>query len=519
MSAKNHYDAVLVGLDLSILLAGALLAKRGFRVLLLGQGQPWPSYELAGVRFPRAPFALAPADSPACARCFSELALKPLVQRRTRRLSPAFQAVLPRRRIDFGRDVQAFGRELERELPSARRFAEELWQEIGENSARLDRLIERDLMWPPQGFFERREFARALSATPLDDTTSHARASARFEGPARTAQRDGAEPFSRILEACVRTLDPSASEPGFTPRTLRLLRARLDQAALGEGGLTGLYELLIENIRTHNGSLRLNERVVGLSVRRGALESLHLSPSDEEIGCHFLLWGLPIGRLAALLPDREELAPHFAEVGEPRALGSRFTLNLLLRAEALPEGMGRNVLLLQSTGLDASERALWLEAERLEDGERAILSCESWLPVRDADERAQMLASQRERMLDALALLSPFLREHVQLIDSPHDGRPAQDARSGAALNPDPSLRRGPETMEPVYAFPSARLHGAAALGVRTPIKRVLLCNTQVVPGLGQEGTFLTAWSAARAVTRALNRDWMKRGRWTKVEL
>jgi hypothetical protein len=40
-----------------------------------------------------------------------------------------------------------------------------------------------------------------------------------------------------------------------------------------------------------------------------------------------------------------------------------------------------------------------------------------------------------------------------------------------------------------------------------------------VVPGLGLEGSFLCAWSAARAVTRSLGRQWMNRHRWTKVEL
>ena len=73
--------------------------------------------------------------------------------------------------------------------------------------------------------------------------------------------------------------------------------------------------------------------------------------------------------------------------------------------------------------------------------------------------------------------------------------------------------------MPVVYAFPRTRIHGTCALPVRTPIKRLLICNEQVVPGLGLEGSFLASWSAARTVTRSLNRDWMNRGRWTKVDL
>jgi phytoene dehydrogenase-like protein len=527
MAAKNFYDAVLVGLELPTLLAGALLAKRGFRVLLIGQGSPWPHYDVRGTRFPRAPFVLSGHDSPALSRVFSELALRPLMQRRTRPLTPAFQAVLPGHRVDFSRDSELFGRELEREFPAERRFVDELWADAARSGAHFDTLLERDLMWPPERFFERREFARAALDTPLGVPSSAstrwaARASLHpplFENEPeqRTTRAEFAadSALTRILSACLFDHDHIAREAAFSPRTLRLLSALLGAAQLEEGGLSGLYELLIECIRSHNGSLRLNERVDALSVKQHTMHSLHLFPSDEEIGCHQLLWGQTVARLATLLDDRNELAPWFAEVGEPRPVYSRFTLNLLLAAEAIPAGMGERVLLL-------GDEPLWLETQRTPDPRRAVLTVEAHLPMRESEERGERLARQREHMLDALTLLSPFLREHVELVDSPHDGRPVQDLKTGESFQPGETsyaARRGPDTMETMYAFPRPRLQGAAALTVRTPIKRLLLCNSQVVPGLGLEGIFLGAWSAARAVTRSLGRDWMNRGRWTKVEL
>jgi hypothetical protein len=502
MAAKNFYDAVLVGLDLRTLLAGALLAKRGLRVLLVGQGQPWPSYEARGVRLPRAPFSLTAHDSPALARVFSEIAIRPLLQRRLTPLSPAFQAVLPGHRFDVQPDIALLGRELEREFPEARRFAEELFRAVGASSERMDRLVENDLMWPPDGYFERREFARASLHEPFSSARD---SSSRHALPPE-------HPFCRVLEESLRLLDGSSLESGHSARTLRLLAARTLPAELADGGLAALFELLIESIRTHNGSLRLSERVDSLTVRRGALSSLHLLPSDEEVGCHFLLWGLPVSRLGALLQDRSELDPLFSEVGEPRVRYTRYTLNLVVGADALPEGMARDVLIL---GADS----LWVERRHIPHSDRAVLSIETLLPAEGSEERARRLATQRERMLDSLSVLSPFLRSQLCLVDSPHDGRPIQDLQSGQTVEPPDAYTRGPETMRKVYAFPATRLHGMAALTVRTPLKRILLCNEQVVAGLGQEGAFLTAWSAARAVTRSLRRGWMNRGRWTKVEL
>jgi hypothetical protein len=508
MAAKNFYDAVLVGLDLQTLLAGALLAKRGFRVLLIGQGQPWPSYEVHGVRFPRAPFALLGHESPALSRVFSELALKPLIQRRTRPLSPAFQVVLPGHRVDFSRDERALSRELAREFPLARRFVDELWQVASDTGARIDGLVERDLMWPPEGFFERREFARASADTPFATRSDGEQVE---PPPLLRSEIDAARPLANILESCIRALDTSARAPDFSPRALRLLSSLLGAAELDEGGLSGLFELLIESIRSHNGSLRMSERVDGLTLKRGAVQSLHLFPSDEEIGCNQLLWGLPVARLGALLSDRSLLDGLFEDTGEPRPAYTRFTLNLLLRAEAIPEGMARRVLLL-------ADEPLWVQTERTADGSSAILTAEARLSLRDQGDKPN-LVGQRERMLSSLLALSPFLREHLELMDSPHDGLPIEDVRAGSSFMIRDASRRGPDTMETVYAFPRTRVQGAAALTVRTPIKRLLLCNSQVVPGLGLEGLFLTAWSAARAVTRTLNRDWMNRGRWTKVEL
>jgi hypothetical protein len=492
MPAKNFYDAVLVGLNLPSLLAGALLSKRGFRVLVIGHSQPWPSYEARGVRFPVAPFAVPAPSSPVLARIFSELALRPMLQRRMRNLSPTFQVVMPGHRMDMTLEPSLLTRELEREFPDARHAMEELLRSAAHSDPAVDELLARDLMWPPEGWFERRDFTRALQGFPLG-----------LEGEARPIWPELAAhtPLGRVLSACLdHELDAS-------PRALRNLRGVLGSAELAEGGLTGLYELLIESIRTHNGSLRLSERVDRLTIKRGTLSAVHSFPSDEEIGCHYLLWALPIARLTPLLDDRSMLDPLFAEVGEPRPRYARFTVNLLLRAQAIPEGMAKRALVID-------QEPIWVELQRLE--QRALLSAQVRIDLR---EGMPALNGVRQRVLDGLTTLSPFLREHLELLDSPHDGLGIEDVRTGEGFMPSDGGRRGPDTMETVYTFPQKRIHGTVALDARTPIKRLLLCNTQVVPGLDFEGTLLSAYSAARAVTRSLGRDWMNRGRWTKVEL
>lgn len=510
MGAKNFYDAVLIGMSLPTLLAGGLLAKRGFRVLLVSQGQPLPSYEIDGVRLPRSPFTLTPVDSPAVTRVFSELALKHVVQRRIRPLKPAGQAVFPRHRLDLSLDPEQFTHEVEREFPAVRRPADDFMRNAQRAWENINPLVGGDLTWPPMGFFERREFARAAMHQPFGREEL---------GPAPLNELADSHPLRQLVNVILRFADGSALGEQYAQRQLRLFANTLRGAELADGGYAALCELLLESIRTHNGEVRLLDRVDRMTVRRGGIEHVRLAPSDEEVGCHFVLGGLPVTRLARLLGDRTALDQMLDELGKPRPQFLRFTTNILLPVEALPEGMGRNVWLLSGARTLHAEHALRIEADRLSDGQRALLSVECLLPASTAEAGAEALSNLRERVLSSLVRLFPFIRSHLLLLDSPHDGRPVQEGPECAEREPPDVWGRGPETMPVVYAFPRTRVHGTCALPVRTPIKRLLLCNEQVVPGLGLEGSFLTAWSAARTVTRSLNRDWMNRGRWTKVDL
>ena len=95
------YDVVVLGRRLGALLAGALLAKRGFRVLFLGQDDVAPSYLAAGIEMPRAPFAFLPSQAPVVRRVLSELALHQLVRRHLTPADPSMQVCLPNHRFDI----------------------------------------------------------------------------------------------------------------------------------------------------------------------------------------------------------------------------------------------------------------------------------------------------------------------------------------------------------------------------------------------------------------------------------
>ena len=61
---QKHYDVVVLGRSLGALAAAALLARRDFTVLLVGQGARPPSYQLGDRPLLRRAFTLLAGSSP-----------------------------------------------------------------------------------------------------------------------------------------------------------------------------------------------------------------------------------------------------------------------------------------------------------------------------------------------------------------------------------------------------------------------------------------------------------------------
>lgn len=511
MKTSSYYDVILLGTRLPALLAGAILAKRGFRVLILGQGVLEPTYRAAGATWPRAPFTFLPANSPIVRKTLSELALHQMVRRRMRVDDPSMQVVLPRHRFDLALDPEAMEREIEREFPEVKRPIEDVNRNVGRLSEAFDRLTEKELVLPPETFFERREFARATAARPF------------------TGRGDTWDPFVELAEdhpfRRVATV-PAQFASYVDPNQIdgmglgRLYGSWLSGPPKIEGGYGWLREAIFEKIATYSGEIRERERADAILLRRGTATGVRLARSGEEIGGSFVLAACPIAELLRLIPDRSAFEEVFERLGEPQPRFFRYTLNLRVRAEAVPAGMSREVFALRAREQPFAENVLRVESQDADDAGQRLLCVEALLPRRGIEDVPGYLDHARERVLGSLRELIPFLDEHLLAVDSPHDGLDVDDVAHGCQVAPDEPWSRGPTTMEALYGYPVRGALGVCAMPIRMPIGRLLLCNEQVVPGLGLEGSFLTAWSAARIVTKAdRKKEWMRRGLWTKVEL
>jgi phytoene dehydrogenase-like protein len=250
--SSSYYDVIVLGADLAPLFCAALLARRGFRVLVLGHEYLPPTYVAGGYRLAYYPFTFIGANAPSARRLFAELGIYQRFRRIAQPTRRPFQVVLPGHRLDISADAAELEREMSREFPNLKRPIEEFHQHIAQLSEQFDQVAAGDLIWPPETFLERREFTRSISRLAFD----------RFgKGRDLLAECPEGHPFrlaARLPSYFSSSIDPDQTNAFALARLYANWR---HGAAVPEGGLRPLRDLLLEKIRSHSGIVRLDERV------------------------------------------------------------------------------------------------------------------------------------------------------------------------------------------------------------------------------------------------------------------
>ncbi|MFO0757273.1 MAG: phytoene dehydrogenase [Byssovorax sp.] len=530
MSSK-HFDVVVLGRSIGALTAAALLARRDFTVLVLGQGERPPTYRLDQRTLLRRAFTLLGASSPAFRKVVVELAQSQTWKRRLVAASPMFQVLAPKRRIDVPPDMTLFGREIDRELPELRRLVDELYTELSRVNAAADEAFESDALWPPGTFWERRETNRYAATLP------HVRADPDAD---LLVEFPRAHFFRQIVNASVLfATDLSALPPPFA--VARLHGAWTRGLYVLPGGEEELTEFLVERITAYGGRCLFDDRAATLVMRRGDAVGVILDGDTAPTGAGFVLSDTDGETLASL--SAGEGIHKRAQREWPRITSSagRFVVSLIVRREGLPEPLGFESFFLPGERLASQGRIsappspfgtsrsafasrpvvhLQRTGRPGADASEELLVAETLLP----DRGPLSLVEARQAVLGTLRAELPFLERHLVVVDSVHDGLPVWVYEDGRRRNVERAMLRGasgaPEPMVRQLEVDPPGYLGLAGEPIRGPIDRTLLLGRSVLPGLGQEGQLLAAWGAARLVTRSDRRkERMRRDMWSKVEI
>jgi phytoene dehydrogenase-like protein len=519
----RYYDVIVLGRSLGALATAVLLARRDFRVLVLGQDGKPCDYRFDRFRFRRRAFTWLAGASPPWLRLLQELAQTPRFRRRLISLDPMFSAVLPSQRLELPPDIDLFYGEIEREFPEVRQIVDELYASFAGVNAAADDAFDRNVVWPPGNVWERFQTNRVASRLPLVGSQEGTDILSRF--PAGHQFRDlvwlPAE-FASHMAA-----PSSGGLPPFALARLHGAWARgIHALQRGEDELT---EFLVERIEAHSGLCRLDSRASKIIIERGSVSAIVEEGEEHAVGTANLVTDLP-GEVIAELAGGQGITAS-AQRQWPRLVpsSSRYVVSLLLNKAGLPEPLAEESFLVSPRlpRLDPRRPDIHLQRfdlSRLDDAvptssTDALVVAEILLPRRGI----LTLYEAREAVLATLRSNFPFLDRHLIAVDSPHDGLPLWDYSSGSRVEVDrvhcKETAPGGEPMSQLWNAQPAGFLGLAGEPLRGPIAGTYLTGSTVLPALGQEGELLAASSVARLITRKHGtRQRMRRQMWSRVE-
>ncbi|HUQ06181.1 MAG TPA: hypothetical protein VM261_26940 [Kofleriaceae bacterium] len=506
----NSYDLIVVGDDLAGLCCAALCARRGLRTLVVTREDQPARYTLGPFKLPVEPGAMPGRGTGGAARVVRELGLDHALKRRARDVRTAVQIVGPDLRIDLASDVAMQTRELERETPPTAATTLAAWEAAAAVAHAADHILDGEDAFPGVGFFERRDVVKqAARAAEVAQTWWASVTSA-------------AAPVAAITRAAAaiggRAVDPA---PIAIARALELWRQGAPPLR-GDG--TGIRELLLEKLAAANGEVRtgsVSELVQGWSK----ITAVRLG-SGEELGAGQVVAATSLAGVIEMFGKKPPKG--LVELAEAqRRIGWRYTLNLVVDAAAVPEGMAPTVLVLGDNETDAggasngansdARDGFAIHAGEADDQGRVLVTIAAFLPATDDEatgdgpdtaKLAPRTAVLRARLLAALDGVMPYFADHLVLVHSPHEAvAPIASGRGSYEVG-----RGLPAVMPSVWRGTLEGAAGLAAAPYASGVKNLTLASSQVLTGLGLEGDLVCGWNAARVACNVAGkkRDYLK---------
>jgi phytoene dehydrogenase-like protein len=500
-ATQRLYDVCVIGSQLGGVVAGALLARRGLRVLHVAHDDPGFHYVDHGYVLPFGPAVLpSPRQLPSAEAVLTELGLTTDLARSLAPSDPDLQLLLPRHRVDLPRDPALLRGELRREWPRDVERLEAAFTSLGTLFDFAGFFLRAAPPLPPDGFVERRAVGKALKL-----------ASSAPGAPSRPVDEgrpfEGLEDHELVQSLLVAHRFLTYLDGVPSPLSLvRLLGGALRGTNRLPGGLGTLREMVRRRIAESRGELRGGPGepalATALELDGNKVAAVRLADSPGAHVARAFVIATDAEQLLPLVPAEARDGRGAAALRRVRVARQLVTVNLVVRQTALPPALGENVLALRdAAGGDGLDNAVLLQvlparrdARKTEKGagiepvadERVV--CASGFVA--AGEGRAGLESAAARIRDAVADAIPFFERHLVT-----ESAPVLVAE-----------RAQPSPVHPLYAAENDDRLGVAGLPVRGPWKNLFFAGREVIPGLGIEGEFYAGIQAAGHVAALLGR-------------
>ncbi len=481
VSTTSHYQIVIVGTDLAGLVFGALCAKRGYRVLILGQGTSGALYEQQGHTLVRRLDLIYGLQSPPVRRVFEELSLGLELRNLPRAQEPAYQVLLPKARLDISSQDRVLQRELRREFPEQVQAIGEFYRTVADVDAKVEEVLRLRPTMPPSGLVERFAIRRLTARFPfLEDEWA-------MDDPLQRLPHGS--PLRAMVHAPFRFVSGMLPAKPYPATFVRAVTELGKGTYTFDKGPDALRDLFLDLVKQGAGDVLTKASAVQIDMRRGKAVAVVLRDRRQVIGCDLLVCNTDPKRFFHLIPQEVQDEEYHHAIHMLQPVYYTFVGNFVVRARAIPEALARHAFAVHDLLLPLEEdNCVHIARDAdiggsAEERELRLITASMRVPLHAASGGPRTAEHLLDRLQRRVEETIPFLSEHLVFRDTPWL-RAGQD---GEMADVDPT------ELQPCYGEAIAQTLGTSPVATQTGYKNILLGGNASFCGLGHDGPYVAA--------------------------
>lgn len=417
----RSYDVIVAGFRPGGLLTAALLAKKGFRVLVLNQDNEEPvshgEYIYPSHRY----CLLGFEDKEFLGSAIDELTIHPTERKSIQASLPSFQFVSPNYRVDVYPDDR-FKRELQREFKK-----DDVQIEAFYARARDEAGVFLDL------------WHKKLSNLPLPTILQklglgkwRRKEKNLFHGQKVDLLIDVYEQMGlansvRCFFNSQLTMLSYVANPEYLPMPIasHLIISARGGFYRSQTSPEPLIQLLLERLSSLHSDVFPTEHITSLSFKWGKLKEVFFEGYDNPISCQYLVWNSSYKSLLDVIPDNAQKKGYKNQITESEF--EQFSIYVTLDEFVIPVGMYENVFIISDENkphLDGN--ILWItispeNSETFAEEGKRTMTITTILNNKEGNNSKNTKRELAQIMLKNLSQTIPYLEKHIKNIHIPKE--------------------------------------------------------------------------------------------------
>ncbi len=476
--SEKFCDILIIGCELSGLITGVFLAKRGLSVIVLNTDQD--------VGIPKKniqPNLISHLDSRLFKTIIGRLAIADAELGIVNRYDTPYQVVFPNHRIDVTVLRDKFYRELKREFPENADAIRSFYLSLDELDRTLDSDLFQDLILP-RGLFPYFKFNKFIKDNHLDLT---------IEDWMKTLNLDSE--MASFMEAQIKFLSNLHCALPFSYPLAKLLANQNSVLFDVKGGIGQLKKLFLSKIESFNGKVKNDIKIEQILIEKRKIQGIKLGGFEGMIACKYLLWNQSSASLELWLPQNFISKWLLRKIRRTKPKFARFSIQYEVDSDVVPLGMKSNVLAVKDpqkalVGPNFLHLHFYYPPEPEENKSKKTLIVTYLLPHEALNQDDASFDQIHAEITAHLQELMPFSDKKIELKFPKEDKLP-----SGELLFPlqesDYEVFKKNAGQNPIYEVETQKFQDLFPFPHRTLYKNLLLTGPEILAALGFEGEFL----------------------------